>query len=148
MMIATNRSDGWPQATTVGYVNVGLVLYCFVNRLSQKHDNIMHNPRVSIAIASDFADPRDIKGLSLGGKAEPVMDNDEYWRVYALFLGRFPQYEAWPKPYPAFTSLLRISPEIISVVDYSKEFGHSDLVAVPANDLTTHVQSHRHHWLE
>ena len=27
MTIATNRSDGWPQATTVGYVNDGLTLY-------------------------------------------------------------------------------------------------------------------------
>lgn len=54
MIIATNRSDGWPPATTVGYVNVGLVLYCFVNQLSQKYDNIIHDPRVSIAIASDF----------------------------------------------------------------------------------------------
>ena len=27
MTVATNRPDGWPQATTVGYVNDGLTLY-------------------------------------------------------------------------------------------------------------------------
>jgi nitroimidazol reductase NimA-like FMN-containing flavoprotein (pyridoxamine 5'-phosphate oxidase superfamily) len=27
MTIATLRADGWPQATTVGYVNDGLTLY-------------------------------------------------------------------------------------------------------------------------
>ena len=27
MVVATNRPDGWPQATTVGYVNIGLTLY-------------------------------------------------------------------------------------------------------------------------
>ena len=27
MTLATLRPDGWPQATTVGYVNEGLVLY-------------------------------------------------------------------------------------------------------------------------
>ena len=27
MTVATNRSDGWPQATTVGYVNDGLTIY-------------------------------------------------------------------------------------------------------------------------
>lgn len=27
MTLATNRPDGWPQATTVGYVNDGLTLY-------------------------------------------------------------------------------------------------------------------------
>jgi hypothetical protein len=25
--VATNRPDGWPQATTVGYVNDGLTIY-------------------------------------------------------------------------------------------------------------------------
>jgi hypothetical protein len=27
MTVATNRPDGWPQATTVGYVNHGLTRY-------------------------------------------------------------------------------------------------------------------------
>jgi hypothetical protein len=30
MTMATNRSDGWPQATVVGYVNDGLIIYCFM----------------------------------------------------------------------------------------------------------------------
>ena len=44
MTLATNRSDGWPQATVVGYANDGLVLYCFVARTSQKYANwVAHN---------------------------------------------------------------------------------------------------------
>ena len=27
MTVATNRPDGWPQATVVGYVNDGLIIY-------------------------------------------------------------------------------------------------------------------------
>ena len=27
MTVATNRPDGWPQATTVGYVNEDLIIY-------------------------------------------------------------------------------------------------------------------------
>ena len=34
MTIATNRPDGWPQATVVGYANDGLIIYCFVARNS------------------------------------------------------------------------------------------------------------------
>jgi hypothetical protein len=30
MTMATNRPDGWPQSTMVGYVNDGFLLYCFV----------------------------------------------------------------------------------------------------------------------
>ena len=36
MTIATLRPDGWPQATTVGYVNEGLTLYFLCGLDSQK----------------------------------------------------------------------------------------------------------------
>ena len=35
MTVATNRPDGWPQATTVGYVNDGLTLYFLCDPESQ-----------------------------------------------------------------------------------------------------------------
>jgi len=57
MTIATLRPDGWPQATMVGYVNDGFLLYCFVARSTQKFANIQRDPRVSIAIGSDATDP-------------------------------------------------------------------------------------------
>src|SRR5271166_2739297 len=72
MTIATNRPDGWPQATMVGYVNDGFLLYCFVARNAQKYANIMHDPRVSIAIGTDALHPLAIKGLSLAGRAAAV----------------------------------------------------------------------------
>jgi nitroimidazol reductase NimA-like FMN-containing flavoprotein (pyridoxamine 5'-phosphate oxidase superfamily) len=49
MSISTNRLDGWPQTTVVGYVNDGFFLYCFVARDSQKYANALRDPRVSIA---------------------------------------------------------------------------------------------------
>lgn len=61
MTIATNRFDGWPQATLVGYVNDGLILYCFVARTSQKYINIKRDSRVSLTIGGDFSDPLQIK---------------------------------------------------------------------------------------
>lgn len=36
MTVATNRPDGWPQATTVGYVNDDLNLYFLCSPQSQK----------------------------------------------------------------------------------------------------------------
>jgi nitroimidazol reductase NimA-like FMN-containing flavoprotein (pyridoxamine 5'-phosphate oxidase superfamily) len=53
MAFATNRPDGWPQVTLVGYVNDGFLLYCFVAHNSQKHANIRRDSRVSVAIGSD-----------------------------------------------------------------------------------------------
>jgi nitroimidazol reductase NimA-like FMN-containing flavoprotein (pyridoxamine 5'-phosphate oxidase superfamily) len=48
MTIATLRPDGWPQATTVGYVNEGLTLYFLCGLDSQKAANLSHNDRVSL----------------------------------------------------------------------------------------------------
>ena len=36
MTVATNRQDGWPQATTVGYTSDGLTLYFLCSATSQK----------------------------------------------------------------------------------------------------------------
>jgi len=153
MTIATNRPDGWPQATMVGYVNDGFLLYCFVARNAQKYANILRDPRVSISLGSDAPRPLDIKGLSLAGKASEVTDQWEFDHVSGLRLKRYPEYAALPppvfregpllriSPQPLSTgvALLRISPEIISVLDYSKGFGHSDLVTFSERDLDVHL---------
>ncbi len=135
MTIATNRPDGWPQATVVGYANDGLTIYCFVSRLSQKYANILRDKRVSIAIAGDFSDPLHIKGLSLAAKAVPVEQRNEFDRACETFMKRYPEYASWPLPDPKIAPILRITPEIISVIDYSRGFGHSDLVSVSPGDL-------------
>src|SRR5438067_13571936 len=72
LTIATNRADGWPQATTVSYLNDGLILYCFIARLGQKYANIKRDGRISIAIAAVVADPAQIQALSTAAKAECV----------------------------------------------------------------------------
>jgi len=147
MTIATNRSDGWPQATLVGYVNDGLILYCFVARTSQKYANIRRDNRVSLAIGGDFSDPLQINGLSLAAKASVVEDRTEFNRISDAFMKRCPEYAAWPHPDPALAPLLRITPEIVSVLDYSKSFGHSDLVTISPRDLLPKKSGYSN-WLE
>jgi hypothetical protein len=84
MTVATNRPDGWPQATMVGYVNDGFLLYCWIARNAQKCANIRRDTRVSAAIGSDAPRPLDIKGLSLAGKAAFVLDQGEANHVLSL----------------------------------------------------------------
>jgi hypothetical protein len=161
MSISTIRPDGWPQTTLVGYVNDGFLLYCFVARNSQKYANVLRDPRVSIAVGSDVADPRQIKGLSLAGRASLITDPGEVDYVSALRLKRYPEYASLspsipgndaalrmaPRPTSERVALLRIAPEIISVADYSKGFGHSDLITFSDRDLDVHIESLRHHWV-
>ena len=48
LTLATAREDGWPQATTVGYVNDGLTLYVGCGADSQKVRNIKRSNKVSL----------------------------------------------------------------------------------------------------
>lgn len=147
MTVATNRSDGWPQATIVAYANSGLVLYFFIARLSQKFANLKRDSRVSAAIGDDFDNPDTITGLSLAGNAEIVTEDSEYERGAGIFLDRFPEYADWPKPNPAIAPLMKITPTLLSIIDYSKGFGHSDLVQVEEGDLRQPIPQPRSDWL-
>lgn len=146
MTIATNRPDGWPQATIVGYANDGLIIYCFIGHDSQKFANISSDPRVSIAIGNDYPQPLMIKGLSMAAKVEFVEDQGEIEHALAILLRRYPEYKIMPMPNPATVPMLRITPEIVSVLDYSKGFGHTDLVRVTATDVAEFIEARRHHW--
>ena len=146
MTIATNRADGWPQATVVSYANDGLIIYCFIGRDSQKYANITRDPRVSIAIGNDYRQPLQIKGLSMAARVQFVEDQGEIDHAAEILLRRYPEYKVMPRPDPAAVPMLRITPEIVSILDYSKGFGHADLVRVTANDLAEHIEARRHHW--
>ena len=146
LTIATNRPDGWPQATVVSYCNDSLVIYFFTDRDGQKVQNIVQDGRVSIAIAKDYHRPLDIKGLSLAGKALVVDDESEVDHAYALLLRRYPEYRVLPKPNRKEIAMVRVMPEVVSVVDYAKGYGHADLVRVTEDDLAEFIERRRHHW--
>jgi len=146
MTIATNREDGWPQATVVGYANDGLVIYCLIARDSQKFANIQRDPRVALAIAKDYPQPLQIKGLSIAATIAEVGDQGERDHVAEILLQRYPEYRVMPRPDPKAVPTMRITPEIVSVLDYSKGFGHTDLVRVADADLAEFIEARRHHW--
>src|SRR5215470_12591780 len=72
MTIATIRPDGYPQATTVSYVNDGLVIYFGCAAESQKARNLALNDKVSLTVTLPYFNWEEIRGLSLGGRAAPV----------------------------------------------------------------------------
>ena len=102
--------------------------------------------RVSIAIAKDYPQPLAIKGLSLAGRGLVIADRGEVDHAYALLLRRYPEYKIRPRPIATEVPLIRVTPEFVSILDYSKGFGHTDLVRVVESDLEEFVESRRHHW--
>jgi hypothetical protein len=75
-----------------------------------------------------------------------VEDQTEIDHAQSILLRRYPEYRVMPRPDPAAVPMLRITPEVVSILDYSKGFGHTDLVRVTANDLAEYIESRRHHW--
>jgi len=130
MTIATNRPDGWPQATIVGYANDGLTIYFLCGPQSQKAQNIARDNRGSLTIDHDVSDPMAISGLSMAAIAQPVRGPAEVSKATGLLLKRYPEYAAYPPPKPDEILIMKVLPKVISVLDYSKGFAHTDLVNV------------------
>ena len=130
MTVATLRPDGWPQATTVGYVNEGLTLYFLCGLESQKARNIARDNRISLTIDHDTADVMAITGLSMAAHAYPVEDRAEADKVLQMLPAKYPDSPPLPMkmPTPDEVRLFRVTPVVISVLDYSKGFGHTDIV--------------------
>jgi nitroimidazol reductase NimA-like FMN-containing flavoprotein (pyridoxamine 5'-phosphate oxidase superfamily) len=128
MTIATRRDDGYPQATTVSYVNDGLAIYFGTSATSQKAGNIARCDKVSLTINRPYETWNDIESLSIGGRAMQVTDPEEQAKVGQLMFKKFPlimNYVSVDKSM-AELALFRIDPELISLLDYAKGFGHTE----------------------
>lgn len=130
MTVATLRADGWPQATTVGYAHEGLTLYFLCGLESQKATNMVHDSRISITIDHDEPQVMEITGLSMAAHATRVEDPQEAQRIMNLLIARYPQQAQSPGELPpaSAVAIFRAAPTVISVLDYSKGFGHAELV--------------------
>lgn len=131
MTIATLRPDGWPQATTVGYANDGLTLYFLCGRDSQKASNLARDERASLTIDHDTPQVMQIKGLSMAAHARRVTDRAEAEKALRMLMRKYPHQEnmTLEMPQPDEVAIFRVTPKVISVLDYTKGFAHTDLVA-------------------
>ena len=129
LTLATVREDGWPQATSVGYVNEGLTLYVATGAHAQKVLNIRHNEKVSASIDRGRVDWKSLQGLSMAALAEILTSRSEIQRVARLVKKKFPSLIDFSDPERDWGwAFLKIVPHVISVIDYTKGFGHTVLV--------------------
>ncbi len=130
MTISTLRPDGWPQTTTVGYANEGLTLYFLCGLDSQNAANLARDDRVSLTIDHDTPQVMEITGLSMAARAQAVIDRAEAEKVLGMLPTKYPEQVSLPGPMPTpdDVRIFRVTPTVISVLDYSKGFGHTDLI--------------------
>src|SRR5262245_23780119 len=113
MTIATVCEDGSPHATTVSYVNEGLKIYFCCAAQSQKAKNLAHNSRISLTVNPPYASWNEIRGLSIGGRAERVTDPQEMCAMGQSILEKFPPIPVYAPAELEEIVLFRITPEII-----------------------------------
>lgn len=137
LTLATLRPDGAPQANTVSYASDGLRLYFGTGRDSEKVRNLQYCPKASVAIDAPYAEWGEIRGLSMGGTAT-LLSNDsaESRQAMDMLMRKFPQVSDMSPPADSASIVfVRFVPDVISVLDYSQGFGHTDLVHVDAADF-------------
>lgn len=130
MSLATLRPDGWPQATTVGFVSDGLTLYFLCDPSSQKAANLARDDRVSLTIDHDVTSPLAITGLSMAAHARPVDSLDEIRDVVRRLREKYPEYVNFPMPPVEAIRIFRVTSVVISVLDYTQGFGHIDQIVL------------------
>lgn len=127
LSVATVREDGYPQATIVSFVHDGTRIYFGCGKDSQKARNIRHNDKVSVTMEMPYEKWSEIRGVSLGGRAHIVEDDAEIERVYEMMLKRFPEIEGFlDDDEREQATIVRIDPEVISLLDYRQGFGHTE----------------------
>jgi nitroimidazol reductase NimA-like FMN-containing flavoprotein (pyridoxamine 5'-phosphate oxidase superfamily) len=130
MAISTLRPDGWPQTTIVGFANDGLSVYFLIFRSSQKFANIQHDDRVSIAVGEEPSSMREAKAVFAGALTSEVVDPKERNKAWRLLVARHPNLAHFDLPGSAEAALMRAECKHVSVLDYTKGFGHTEAFSI------------------
>ena len=107
------------------YANEGLTIYFVCDPGSQKATNLARDNRVSLTIDHDTPQVTEITGLSMAAHAQAVVNPAEASKASQMLRLRYPRL---PIPMPEDIRIFRVTPTIISVIDYSEGFGHTDLI--------------------
>lgn len=127
LTLATVRPDGYPQATTVSFAHDKLNLFVGIGKHSQKANNVRYNSKVSLTINLPYHDWREIQGLSMSALAEVLAPGPDVELAKSCLLKRFPQIAEWGENGQANeVAFLKITPQVISILDYTKGFGHTE----------------------
>lgn len=124
MAVATNRPDGWPQNTIVGYANLGLLIYFVVFRSSQKLANIQTDGRIAIAVGQEPDGLKELQAVYAGADAVEVTEEAEKAQAWKMLAERHPNLVGLDLPDPEDAAVIRARCRYVSVLDYRSKYGH------------------------
>lgn len=146
MALSTVRPDGWPQTTIVGYANDGLLIYFLISRMSQKLANITHDDRVAIAVGKEPRDMREAKAVYAGAHASEVTDPKQREQAWHLLEQRHPNLAEYELPPASDAAMMRAMCKYVSIVDFTRGFGHTDELTVGDAGIATMEPARTDDW--
>ncbi len=129
--------DGLPQAAALFYVADTRGEIYFLSAPQSRHSqNLQRDDRVAVTIHGEPAHWRDIRGLQIEGKAQPVTNRREREEALQRYLVRFPELLDEPQPDDAVgrtmqaalrqATLYRVEPTWIRWIDNAQGFGQKE----------------------
>jgi len=139
LTLATASPGGVPHATTLVYVNDGVVLYVWTRPDTTTARHIEQNPVVSFAI-DELSDWRAIKGIQGRGDCQTLLDSAQIERIIGLFGDKF---ESLKGALGSDLSFFQITPAELQFIDKTSSASggedpvdfHRDLVYSLFRDL-------------
>ena len=124
--IATVSKDGQPNASTVSFNNEVMDIYFNTARDSKKIQNILSNPRVSIAMQKPRLPKTDqeITGIQYSGTAK-ILSDDEIANAPKTVVSRNRLFNSLK---PGSSVIVKVTPLEIYLIDYSRGFRHRELL--------------------
>jgi uncharacterized protein YhbP (UPF0306 family) len=122
LTLATQGKDG-PHAAPVYFAaDEALRLYFFSDPQSQHSRDLAKDVRAAVAFYPPSLDWRELRGLQMHGRAQPLVAGDWWDRGWACYLAKFP-FVATLKDIVAQNALYVFTPLWIRLVDNRRGFG-------------------------
>jgi general stress protein 26 len=124
--VATISKDGQPNASTVSFNNAGMDIYFNTARDSKKIQNILSNPKVSIAMQKPRLPKSDqeITGIQYSGIAK-ILSDDEIANAPKTVVSRNRLFNSLK---PESSVIVKVTPLEIYLIDYSRGFRHREFL--------------------
>lgn len=139
LVLASIRPDGTPHASTLSYASDGLRTYCAISLDSQKAHDIRHDAHVAYVVNAPYRSWAEIRGVSIDARASMLNEPGELRLASTLLLQKYPEFstiisDTMALPWPGML-FIALQPLFISLLDYTKAFGHTEHFSVDAGHL-------------
>ncbi len=130
LTLAVNGEDGYPHAVSLTFAHEGLAIYVGTSASSLKVRCLARDDRVSLTVNKPYAGWKNIEGLAIAGRAHRVTSPEEFFKAVTLLFAKYPEAAGAAPQSGEDVAVIRIDPEAITLLDYTKGHGHREFITV------------------